>query len=268
MRNAVKKSTDVPLRGNDEPRTGTVTGPANAADGRTHGAPELLALDTVDAFYDRSHVLQSVSMEVESGAVVALLGRNGAGKSTTLKAVMGIVPVRAGRLRFDGDDITGLATHRVARLGIAYVPEDRGVFASLTVHEHLTLANVRGGWPLERIHDAFPRLADRRDHRGTQLSGGEQQMLSIARALTLAPRLLILDEPTEGLAPVIVEEIATIAEKLKAEGLTMLLVEQNYPFASRIADRVYVLGKGRIRWAGTPAALDADEEIKRTWLGV
>ena len=228
----------------------------------------LLALDAVDAFYDRSHVLQSVSMEVESGAVVALLGRNGAGKSTTLKAVMGIVPVRAGRLRFDGDDITGLATHRVARRGIAYVPEDRGVFASLTVHEHLTLAGVRGCWPLERIYDAFPRLAERRDHRGTQLSGGEQQMLSIARALTLAPRLLILDEPTEGLAPVIVEEIAIIAERLKAQGLTMLLVEQNHPFASRIADRVYVLGKGRIRWEGTAAGLDADEEIKRTWLGV
>ena len=235
-----------------------------AADGR----PDLLGLDAVDAYYDRSHVLQSVSMEVGTGTVVAVLGRNGAGKSTTLKTIMGIVPVRAGRMRFDGADITGLATHRVARLGIAYVPEDRGVFASLSVQEHLTLANVRGGWPLARIYGAFPRLAERRDHRGTQLSGGEQQMLSIARALTLAPRLLIMDEPTEGLAPVIVEEIAAIVERLKAEGLTMLLVEQNYPFAARIADRVYVLGKGRIRWEGAPCALDADEEIKRTWLGI
>ena len=164
--------------------------------------------------------------------MVALLGRNGAGKSTTLKTIMGIVPVRTGRTRFDGADITGLATHRVARLGIAYVPEDRGIFASLSVQEHLTLANVRGGWPLARIYEAFPRLAERRDHRGTQLSGGEQQMLSIARALTLAPRLLIMDEPTEGLAPVIVEEIAAIIERLKAQGLTMLLVEQNYPFAA------------------------------------
>ena len=242
--------------------------PAEAATGGATSPPSLLALEAIDACYDRSHVLQSLSMTVDSGAVVALLGRNGAGKSTTLKTVMGIVPVRAGRLRFDGADITGLATHRVARLGIAYVPENRGVFASLTVQEHLTLASVRGGWPLGRIYEAFPRLAERRDHRGTQLSGGEQQMLSIARALTLAPRLLILDEPTEGLAPVIVEEIAAIAERLKAEGLTMLLVEQNYPFAARIADRVYVLGKGRIRWEGTPAELDGDEHVKHTWLGI
>ncbi len=237
------------------------------AEGRA-GAPGLLALDAVDAYYDRSHVLQSLTMRVDSGSVVALLGRNGAGKTTTLRTVMGIVPVRAGHMRFDGADITGLATHRVARLGIAYVPEDRGVFASLTVQEHLTLASVRGGWPAERIYEAFPRLAERRDHRGTQLSGGEQQMLSIARALTLAPRLLILDEPTEGLAPVIVEEIAAIAGRLKAQGLTMLLVEQSYPFAARIADRVYVLGKGRIRWEGTPAELDADEAVRHTWLGI
>ena len=249
-------------------RAGNAAGSAQPVEGRARGAPGLLALDTVDAYYDRSHVLQSVSMEVGAGTVVALLGRNGAGKSTTLKTIMGIVPVRAGRMRFDGADITGFATHRVARLGIAYVPEDRGVFASLTVQEHLTLANVRGGWPLGRIYEAFPRLAERRDHRGSQLSGGEQQMLSIARALTLAPRLLILDEPTEGLAPVIVEEIAATAERLKAEGLTMLLVEQNYPFAARIADRVYVLGKGRIRWNGPPEDLDTDEEVKHTWLGI
>ena len=231
-------------------------------------APGLLALNDVNAYYERSHVLQSLSMQVDSGTVVALLGRNGAGKSTTLKAIMGIVPVRAGRMRFNGTDITGLATHRIARLGIAYVPEDRGIFASLSVEEHLTLGNTPDGWPLARIFEAFPRLAERRDHRGTQLSGGEQQMLSIARALTLAPRLLIMDEPTEGLAPVIVEEIAAISERLKAEGLTMLLVEQNYPFAARIAERVYVLGKGRIRWEGAPEELDANEEIKHTWLGI
>ena len=250
-------------RGDEGPRHRREASPDGATSARG-----LLALDAVDAYYDRSHVLQSLSMEVESGTVVALLGRNGAGKSTTLKTVMGIVPARNGRIRFGGTDITELATHRVARLGIAYVPEDRGVFASLTVHEHLTLANVRDGWPPGRIYEAFPRLAERRDHRGTQLSGGEQQMLSIARALTLAPRLLILDEPTEGLAPVIVEEIAAIAERLKTDGLTMLLVEQNYPFAARIADRAYVLGKGRIRWEGAPAVLDADEGVKHTWLGI
>ena len=251
------------VRGDSAPHRRNDASPDGATSARG-----LLALDAVDAYYDRSHVLQSLSMEVESGAVVALLGRNGAGKSTTLKTVMGIVPARNGRIRFDGTDITELATHRVASLGIAYVPEDRGVFASLTVHEHLTLANVRDGWPPGRIYEAFPRLAERRDHRGTQLSGGEQQMLSIARALTLAPRLLILDEPTEGLAPVIVEEIAAIAERLKADGLTMLLVEQNYPFAARIADRAYVLGKGRIRWDGAPAELDAAEDIKHMWLGI
>ena len=250
------------------PGAGANARPAQSAAGEAAVARSLLELDAVDAYYDQSHVLQSLSMEVGSGAVVALLGRNGAGKSTTLKTIMGIVPARAGRIRFDATDIAGLATHRVARLGIAYVPEDRGVFASLTVQEHLTLASVRGGWPLGRIYEAFPRLAERRDHRGTQLSGGEQQMLSIARALTLAPRLLILDEPTEGLAPVIVEEIAAIAERLKAQGLTMLLVEQNYPFAARIADRAYVLGKGRVRWEGTPAELDADEHVKHTWLGI
>ena len=252
-----------------ETRAGGTAGSARGAVATgAANAPGLLALDSVDAYYDRSHVLQSLSMEVDSGAVVALLGRNGAGKSTTLKTIMGIVPARAGRLRFDGADITGLAPHRVARLGVAYVPEDRGIFASLSVQEHLTLANVRGGWPLARIYEAFPRLAERRDHRGTQLSGGEQQMLSIARALTLAPRLLIMDEPTEGLAPVIVEEIAAIVGQLKVQGLTMLLVEQNYPFAARIADRVYVLGKGRIRWEGAPAELDADEDVKHTWLGI
>ena len=252
-----------------------MSGPATEASRRPAPSPEsvegtssLLSIDTVDAYYDRSHVLQSLSMKVDAGSVVALLGRNGAGKTTTLKTVMGMVPVRAGSVRFDGTDITGLSTHRIARRGIAYVPEDRGVFASLTVHEHLTLASVAGGWPVGQVYEAFPRLAERRGNRGTQLSGGEQQMLSIARALTLAPRLLILDEPTEGLAPVIVEEIAAIARRLKAEGLTMLLVEQNYAFAAGIADRAYVLGKGRIRWSGAPRTLDDDEDIKHTWLGI
>ena len=228
----------------------------------------LLTLDAVDAFYDRSHVLQALSMEVGRGAVVALLGRNGAGKTTTLKTVMGIVPARSGHVRFDGADLTRLPTHRIARRGIAFVPEERGIFASLTVEEQLGLAKVPGGWTLDRVYEAFPRLAARRGHRGIQLSGGEQQMLSIARALTLAPRLLLLDEPTEGLAPVIVEEIAAITGRLKDEGLTMLLVEQNYPFTARLADRVYVLGKGRIRWEGTPAELDAAEHVKHTWLGI
>jgi len=252
---------------NATPAGGTA-GPARGTAGAgAANAPSLLALDAVDAYYDRSHVLQSLSMEVEVGAVVALLGRNGAGKSTTLKTIMGIVPTLGGCMRFDGADITGLAPHRVARLGIAYVPEDRGIFASLSVQEHLTLANVHGGWPLARIYEAFPRLAERRDHRGTQLSGGEQQMLSIARALTLAPRLLIMDEPTEGLAPVIVEEIAAIIEQLKAQGLTMLLVEQNAAMALDVADFGYVLENGQIVMDGPAERLKRNADIQEFYLG-
>jgi branched-chain amino acid transport system ATP-binding protein len=232
----------------------------------------LLSVEEIDAYYDRSHVLQGVSLQVMPGEVVALLGRNGAGKSTTLKSIMGIVVPHRGQVRFAGAALAGLAPYRIARHGIAYVPEDRGIFASLTVEENLTLAVRRhrspGRWSLAAIHELFPRLAERGANMGGKLSGGEQQMLAIARALMLDPALLVLDEPTEGLAPVVVQEIASVAERLKREGVTMLLVEQNYPFATRLADRVYVLGKGRIRWQGTPHELEADESLKRTWIGV
>ena len=232
----------------------------------------LLRLEALDAYYGRSHVLQGVSLSVESASVVALLGRNGAGKSTTLKAIMGIVAPAGGSIRFDGEAIHQLASHRIARRGIAYVPEDRGIFASLTVEEHLALTSRRGAADgpssKEAIYEQFPVLAERRRHRGNELSGGEQQMLAIARALTQSPRLLILDEPTEGLAPIVVEGIARIVHSLKGAGLTMLLVEQNYPFAIGLAERVYVLGKGRVRWEGSPAALEASPEVTATWLGV
>lgn len=232
----------------------------------------LLRVEALDAYYGRSHVLQSLSIEVEHASVVALLGRNGAGKSTTLKAIMGIVAPARGSIHFDGEAIHDLASHRIARRGIAYVPEDRGIFPSLTVEEHLTLSPRRdpaGGPPSnEAIYEQFPALAERRRHRGNELSGGEQQMLAIARALTQSPRLLILDEPTEGLAPIVVESIARIVHSLKAAGLTMLLVEQNYPFAIDLSERVYVLGKGRVRWEGSPAALDASPDVTATWLGV
>ena len=229
----------------------------------------LLQIDAVHAGYGRSHVLDDVSLEVDHGAAVALLGRNGAGKSTLLKAIMGIAAAARGRIRFDGAAIERMPPHRVARRGIAYVPEDRGIFASLTVDEHLRLTRGPAGRrvPVESLYQRFPELAERRRNRGNELSGGEQQMLAIARALSCAPRLLILDEPTEGLAPIVVERIAALLHTLRAAGMTMLLVEQNYPFAIDLADRVYVLGKGRVRWQGTAAALDRSPEVK-TWLGV
>ena len=231
----------------------------------------LLQVEAVDAGYGRSHVLQGVSLEVGDRTAVALLGRNGAGKSTTLKAIMGIVGAARGRIRFDGAAIERLPPHRIARRGIAYVPEDRGIFASLTVDEHLRLNRRRGaGRPVsvEALYERFPLLAERRRNRGDELSGGEQQMLAIARALSFAPRLLILDEPTEGLAPIVVERIAAILHALRAAGMTMLLVEQRYRFAIGLADRVYVLGKGRVRWQGTAADLDRSPAVRSTWLGV
>lgn len=232
----------------------------------------LLEIEALDAGYGRSQVLQGVSVEVARAGVVALLGRNGAGKSTTLKAVMGIVAVAGGSVRFDGEAIHHLAPHQIARRGIAYVPEERGIFPSLTVEEHLRLNPRRrpggGRFPIEALYEDFPALAARRRHRGRELSGGEQQMLAIARALTLSPRLLLLDEPSEGLAPVMVEQVARIVQTLKASGMTMLLVEQNHPFALDLSDRVYVLGKGRIRWQGSAPALRADTGVQAAWLGV
>ena len=232
----------------------------------------LLEIEALDAGYGRSQVLQGVSLEVERAGVVALLGRNGAGKSTTLKAVMGIVAAAGGSVRFDGEAIHRLAPHRIARRGIAYVPEERGIFSSLTVEEHLRLGPRRrpggGRFSIEALYEDFPGLAARRHHRGSALSGGERQMLAIARALTLSPRLLLLDEPSEGLAPVMVEQVARIVRTLRAAGMAMLLVEQNHPFALDLSDRVYVLGKGRIRWRGSAPALRANAGVKAAWLGV
>lgn len=233
---------------------------------------ELLTVDDIHTYYGQSHILQGVSLGVGRGRLVGLLGRNGAGKSTLLRSVMGIAAPRAGRILFDGADIARYAPHRVARRGIAYVPETRGIFPSLTVLENLTLAASRArngpGWNLERIRRRFPRLWERRHNGGGQLSGGEQQLLSIARALMQNPRLLVLDEPTEGLAPVVVEEIADTLRQLRDDGMTLLLVEQNYPFATALADSLYVLGKGRIRWQGSASALIEADEVRHRWLGV
>jgi branched-chain amino acid transport system ATP-binding protein len=233
----------------------------------------LLHLDEVQAYYGESHVLQGVSLALAPGEVLSLLGRNGAGKTTTLKTVMGILRSRGGSIEFAGAPIERLAPYRIARLGIGYVPETRGIFQSLSVEENLTLAARSGNgggsaWTLARAFDLFPRLRERRESGGAKLSGGEQQMLSIARALLTNPRLLILDEPTEGLAPVVVAEIEAVLRRLKTEGLSILLVEQNLAFALAFADRVAVLGKGRVRWSGTSAELDQSEEIRHRWLGL
>jgi branched-chain amino acid transport system ATP-binding protein len=232
----------------------------------------LLQLDNVNSYYGDSHVLQSVSFAVAPGRVLTLLGRNGAGKTTVLKSIIGIVKPRSGRIVFADSDVTGLSSYRIARSGIGYVPETRGIFPSLSVLENLTLAARRSsaanGWTLERVYTLFPRLAERRASGGATLSGGEQQMLSMARALLTNPRLLLLDEPTEGLAPLIVAEIETVLARLKSDGLAILLVEQNLEFALAFADEIAVLGKGQIRWTGTPAEFAAAEATKHAWLGL
>lgn len=232
----------------------------------------LLQLDDVHSYYGDSHILHGVSLAVAPGRVLTLLGRNGAGKTTLLKSIIGIVKPRAGRIVFAGADVTDLSSYRIARSGIGYVPETRGIFPSLSVLENLTLAARQqaagNGWTIERVYALFPRLAERRGSGGATLSGGEQQMLSIARALLTNPRLLLLDEPTEGLAPLIVGEIETVLRRLKDEGLAILLVEQNLSFALAFADEIAVLGKGQMRWTGTASAFAAAESVKHAWLGL
>ncbi len=231
----------------------------------------LLDIGGLDAYYDQSHVLQGVSFAIARGEVVTLLGRNGAGKTTTLKTIMGIVPARRGVITFDSRVLGGLPTYLIGSAGIAYVPETRDIFPSLSVEENLTLAarpGNGGGWTVERVYELFPKLGERANAGGDVLSGGEQQMLAIARALMTNPRLLLLDEPIEGLAPIVVEQIAAVLTVLKERGLTILLVEQNLTFATAFADTIVVLGKGRVRWRGTPAELHGADEIKHRWLGV
>ncbi|WP_029009974.1 ABC transporter ATP-binding protein [Azospirillum halopraeferens] len=212
--------------------------------------PDAAMLEIVDlhAFYGESHVLHGIGLEVRQGEVVTLLGRNGAGKTTTLRAVMGIVGKRTGSIRLRGTELIGMAQHRVARLGIGYVPEERGIFSSLSVDENLTLPPVvkPGGMTLAQIHELFPNLAGRGSTQGTRLSGGEQQMLAVARILRTGADLILLDEPTEGLAPVIIEQIGRAVRALKRRGFTILMVEQNFRFAATIADRHYVMEEGHV----------------------
>jgi branched-chain amino acid transport system ATP-binding protein len=219
-----------------------------------------LEADGLNAFYGKSHILHDVGLVAREGRITALLGRNGAGKTTTLKALMGLVPLRAGRVQVFGQDTTRLPPFRVAALGVGYVPEGRRIFANLTVEENLRVPLERPGpFTIARVYELFPRLAARRQNRGRQLSGGEQEMLSIARALLLNPRLLILDEPSQGLAPLIVREVFRIVTEMRREGISVLLVEQNVRITLDIADDAYVLENGGIVYAGTAAALEADE---------
>jgi branched-chain amino acid transport system ATP-binding protein len=240
---------------------------AGAAAGRTPA----LTVAGLDAFYGRAQVLFGVSFEVAVGEVLVLLGRNGAGKSTTLKCVIGLVPVAAGTISVDGMPVTGLPPHEVARAGVGYVPEERRVFRALTVAENLAVAARPGGdgkadWDRERVFALFPALAPLAGRRAGLLSGGEQQMLTIGRTLMTNPRLLLLDEPSEGLAPVVVDQIVRTIAELKAAGLTVLLSEQNLAFAGRVADRAAVIERGRIRHVGAMAEFAADAALRAAYL--
>jgi branched-chain amino acid transport system ATP-binding protein len=236
----------------------------------------MIELSDINAYYGESHILHGVSLAVQDGEIVCLLGRNGAGKTTTILTIMGYLKPRKGAVRYNGRDISGLPTHTIARMGIGLVPQERGIFPSLTVRENLTVFardGVKGSaprtpWTLERIYGLFPRLKERESNLGFQLSGGEQQMLSIARALMLNPELLLLDEPSEGLAPTIVDEIIQILEGLKKEGLAVLLVEQNLRVALAVADRNHVLNKGEICFSGTSSELKDNDLVLRTYLSV
>ena len=231
----------------------------------------ILELRGIHAVYGRSHVLHGVTLAAREGEVISLLGRNGSGKSTTLKAVVGLVRVTGGEVAFRGRVLAGLPTHAISRLGVGFVPEDRRIFADLTVRENL-LVGARPGaarrWTLPRVVELFPNLGPLLDHRGGSLSGGEQQMLTIARTLVTDPALLLLDEPSEGLAPVIVKRLGDAIAALKREGLTIVLSEQNVKFARRLADRAYIIEKGEIKFEGPIAALDADESLRRAYLSV
>ncbi|MGB8267974.1 MAG: ABC transporter ATP-binding protein [Candidatus Velthaea sp.] len=230
----------------------------------------LLKLENVNAFYGKSHVLQDVSLEVERGEVVALLGRNGSGRSTTLKTIMGLVPARLGNIRFHDHDITNKSPFSLAQKGIAFVPEDRRIFPNLTVGENLRLAALagrKGPWNETRIYEYFAVLGERKD-KPAKLSGGEQQMLAIARALIANPEIILLDEPMEGLAPLIARNVEDVVRRIKSEGNTILLVEQNAQVAMSLSDRGYVLSNGRVVGQGAIADLQRDEEMMQRYLAV
>ncbi len=233
----------------------------------------MLTVEGLNTYYGRAHILSDLALSATAGEVVVLLGRNGAGKSTTMKSVIGLVPAESGKITFDGARIDRLSPHRIAKLGLGYVPEDRRIFTDLNVMENLEVGRQkpRDGaptWTPERLFELFPNLGNMKDRPGGRMSGGEQQMLTIARTLMGNPRLILLDEPSEGLAPVIVEQMARTILQLKAEGLCVLLSEQNLHFAQMVADRAYIIEKGRIRYSGTMAELAADAAVREQYLSV
>jgi len=229
----------------------------------------ILELEKVDAFYGIGHILHGMSLAVGEGEVVALLGRNGAGKTTTLRCISGLTPPRSGAVRYKGRDIAGLEPHRISRMGIALVPETRGIFSFLSCQENLAIAGRKGSrWQMQDVLERFPRLRERLPNKGQQLSGGEQQMLAIARALLTGPELLLLDEPSQGLAPIVVNAVMETIRGLKAERVSMLLVEQNAEMALQLADRVYVIDNGAVVFEGRPDELRADRQVTATYLGV
>jgi branched-chain amino acid transport system ATP-binding protein len=246
------------------------TAGATATDSTSGSGMPVLSVQNLEAWYGESHILHGINFDVKAGEVVTLLGRNGAGKTTTLKSVMGIIGKRTGAIRFDGQDIIRASSDRIARLGIAFCPEERGIFASLDVRENLLLPPVvrSGGLSLDQIFELFPNLKERLNSQGTKLSGGEQQMLAIGRILRTGARFLMLDEPTEGLAPVIIQQIGHTIARLKKEGFTILLVEQNFRFAATVADRYYIVEHGKIIDGFANAELQANMNKLHTYLGV
>jgi branched-chain amino acid transport system ATP-binding protein len=229
----------------------------------------MLEIKGIDTFYGLGHILHGLSLAVAEGEVVALLGRNGAGKTTTLRSVTGLTPPRSGEIRYKGRNIAGLPAHRISRMGVALVPETRGIFSYLTARENLAIAARRGSrWQMGAVLERFPALRERLESKGRLLSGGEQEMLAIARALMTGPELLLLDEPSQGLAPLVVNAVMDTIRELKSQRVSMLLVEQNAEMALQLADRVYVIDHGTVVFEGTPAVLRADQKITATYLGV
>ncbi|MHB1405478.1 MAG: ABC transporter ATP-binding protein [Desulfitobacteriaceae bacterium] len=231
----------------------------------------MLVVEDIHTFYGESHVLHGVSFNVPKGSLAALLGRNGMGKTTTIRSIIGFNAPRKGKIIFKGREVQGLPPYKISCMGLGLVPQGRGIFANLTVKENLLIAARSGngmGWNLDRIYEIFPRLKERTNHLGGKLSGGENQMLAIARALMINPDLILLDEPSEGLAPLIVREVANILMDLKQQGISILLVEQNLNMALNLADQVYLVNKGQIVYAGTPAELAENHDAQAKHLGV
>ncbi len=233
---------------------------------------DILAVEDIHTYYGESYILQGLSLKVASSSVVSIVGRNGMGKTTTMRSVMGFTPARRGRIWFRGEDINGLTAFEIARKGLALVPQGRRIFPSLTVSENLAIAgrerSRKGAWDTKRVLSLFPVLGRRLENRGNQLSGGEQQMLAIARALVSNPDLILMDEPSEGLAPMVIQEVGKVIKQLRQEGASILLAEQNLPLALDVADYLYVINKGAVVFEGLPAELRAKPEIEQEYLAV